>query len=91
MLVMLPAQGAKPRGESSTLNISECPNDVVESTLLQVLVTDSIPQKYFLSAAACQGILRRAHARNKPLPPALKAALERTCQTETQASHEKDL
>lgn len=36
---------------------------------------DSIPQKYFLSARACQGILRRAENRGKSLPPALMAAL----------------
>lgn len=37
-----------------------------------------IPQKYFLSAKACLGILRRAMSRGKQLPPLLKAALERT-------------
>lgn len=34
-------------------------------------------QKYYLSAAACQGILRRAEKRGKELPPMLKEALER--------------
>lgn len=48
--VWLPDPSAKQRGESSTLNISESPNDVVVSSLSQVLKTDSIPQKYFLSA-----------------------------------------
>ena len=37
-----------------------------------------IPQRYFLSAKACLGILRRAMSRGKQLPPLLKAALERT-------------
>jgi DNA (cytosine-5)-methyltransferase 1 len=34
-------------------------------------------QKYYLSARACQGILRRAEKRGKTLPPMLKAALEK--------------
>jgi DNA (cytosine-5)-methyltransferase 1 len=46
----------------------------------------SIPQRYFLSAKACLGILRRAMSRGKHLPPLLKAALERTAmQAEPQA------
>ena len=61
------------------LNISECPNGAEESSLLQVLWGGAlIPQKYFLSAKACLGILRRAMSRGKQLPPLLKAALERT-------------
>lgn len=76
--VWLPDPSAKPRGESSTLNISESPNDVVESSLSQVLETGSIPQKYFLSARARAGILRRAETRGKELPTPLKKALEET-------------
>ncbi len=34
-------------------------------------------QKYYLSAKACLGILRRAQKRGKELPPLLKGALER--------------
>lgn len=76
--VWLPDPSAKPRGESSTLNISESPNDVVVSSLSQVLERSSIPQKYFLSARACAGILRRAEVRGKELPTPLKKALEET-------------
>lgn len=36
-----------------------------------------IPQRYFLSRRACEGILRRAEARNKTLPLLLREALER--------------
>ena len=36
----------------------------------------SVPQRYFLSARACQGILRRAEKRGKELPPMLKTALK---------------
>ena len=75
--VWLPDQSAKSRGASLMLNISECPNDAVASSLSQVLETGgSTLQKYFLSARACAGILRRAETRGKTLPPALDAALK---------------
>ena len=35
-----------------------------------------MPQKYFLSASACAGVLRRAERRGKELPTILKTALE---------------
>jgi hypothetical protein len=40
------------------------------------LETSAVPQRFFLSAKACQGILRRAEKRGKDLPPILKQALE---------------
>ena len=61
--------------ELSTRNIGECPSVDAESTLSQILEAD-VPQKYYLSAKACAGILRRAERRGKELPPMLKAALE---------------
>jgi len=64
-------------GEFWTLNISECPNGVVASSLWHVLETPgSIPPRYFLSAKACAGILRRAAKRGKTLPIELREALE---------------
>jgi hypothetical protein len=63
-------------GESWMLDGGEYPKDVVESTLSQIL-QDNVPEKYFLSAKACRGILRRAATRGKALPPMLKKALER--------------
>lgn len=62
-------------GELSTLNFSERPNDVVESSLSSILEATA-PQKYYLSAKACRGILRRAKKRGKTLPVALQKALE---------------
>ena len=35
-----------------------------------------MPQKYYLSATACRGVLRRAERRGKELPTILKTALE---------------
>lgn len=62
-------------GVSSMLNTGESPSDVVESSLSQIL-QDSPHPKYYLSKTACLGILRRAKAREKELPPQLKTALE---------------
>lgn len=62
-------------GELSMLNTGESPSDAVECTLSSIL-EDSVPEKYFLSAQACEGILRRAERRGKELPPMLQQALE---------------
>lgn len=68
---------AASRGASLTRNISESPNAAAASSLSQVLEAQ-IPQKYFLSDRAKQGILERARKRGKTLPPLLKAALAHT-------------
>jgi hypothetical protein len=62
--------------ESWTLNTLEFPNVVVESSLLDILETGDVPQKFFLSPVACAGILRRAAKRGKTLPEALRLALQ---------------
>ena len=56
------------------VNIGESPNAVKESLLSQIL-EDNVPQKFYLSARACQRILVRASRRGKPLPELLKQAL----------------
>jgi len=61
-----------------TLNTLEYHKDAEESSLLDVLETGSVPQRFFLSPKACAGILRRAKVRNKVLPPLLHQALEGT-------------
>jgi hypothetical protein len=43
--------------------------------LLSSILQADAPPKYSLSPKACQGILRRAEARGKELPPLLKVAL----------------
>lgn len=64
------------RGGSLTPNGSDWPNDASVCTLSQVLVTGSIPERFFLSSTACEGILRRAEKRGKVLPKLLQTALE---------------
>jgi hypothetical protein len=62
-------------------NISAWPNDAAVCSLSQVLETGSIPQRFFLSAKACAGILRRAEKRGKELPMPLRIALTAVAQT----------
>jgi hypothetical protein len=58
----------------------EFPSAAVASSLSDVLETGPLPPRYFLSATACKGILRRAAKRGKVLPSALHSALVATGQ-----------
>ena len=62
------------RGESLTRNIGEFPSEENVSSLSQIL-QEGVPEKYYLSPKACQGILRRASVRGKKLPAVLEKAL----------------
>ena len=62
-------------GECSTRVFGEYPNVAEESGLWQILEAN-VPQKYYLSAKACAGVLRRSERRGKELPTILKTALE---------------
>ena len=55
-------------------NTGASPRDAIESFLSQILQAQP-PKKYYLTTAACLGILRRAEERGKPLPKALDTAL----------------
>ena len=61
-------------GEYTMHSFGECPNEENVSQLSQIL-EDSPHPKYSLSATAAAGILRRAKARGKELPPILEQAL----------------
>ena len=69
-----------------TLNASEsahtlepCPSAGGASSLSDILEdAGSVPQRYFLSAKACAGILRRTEKWGKVLPPGLERALRAT-------------
>lgn len=63
------------RGTSLMLNTGASPRDAVVSTLWQILEDKPHP-RYYLTRKACQGILRRASERGKPLPEQLRIALE---------------
>jgi hypothetical protein len=62
-------------GEYWTLNTGASPNAAKESSLSRIL-QDTVPERYYLSRTACLGILRRAEARGKELPPQLRQTLE---------------
>lgn len=76
--------GAKPEqspemdgpwhGGSWTLNIGECPREENVSLLSWILQANA-PEKYYLSAKACRGILTRASRRGKKLQELLENAL----------------
>ena len=55
-------------------NTGPSPRDAIESFLSQILQAHP-PKKYYLTTAACLGILRRAEERGKPLPKVLDTAL----------------
>jgi hypothetical protein len=62
--------------ELLTLQTSDWPSAGKESSsLAAVLETGDIPQRYYLTAQAASGILRRARKREKVLPPLLEQAL----------------
>ena len=77
--VWLLAPEDRQRGEFSTLNISASPSEGGgSSSLSAVLEEGPVPPRYYLSAKAASGILRRAESRGKELPPALEEALRGT-------------
>jgi len=61
---------------SWTLNGSDWHNGASACLLSDILETGPLPERYYLSPKACQGILRRAEKRGKQLPPMLRDALE---------------
>lgn len=52
------------------------PNADAVCSLSDILETGDVPQRYYLTAKACLGILRRAEKRGKDLPEVLSAALK---------------
>ena len=73
-----------------TLNTSEWnhtlgpfPSDGGVCSLSDILETGGVPQRFYLSARACAGILRRAEKRGRALPPSLQQALEHAALTTT--------
>ena len=66
-------------GEYTTRSFGECPSEENVSRLSAIL-EDTPHPKYYLSAKACAGILRRAERRGKELPEPLKQVLIRQSQ-----------
>ena len=73
--------------ESLTLNTSEWHSAAVVCSLSDTLETGDVPQRFYLSAKACQGILRREvtiPSRNGKLSEPLRRALEMQTTTTVQ-------
>src|SRR3990167_7228739 len=71
-------------GPTESLTLSTCewnafhgpfPSGDGVCSLSDILETGDVPRRFFLSARACQGILRRAERRGKELPTMLRRAL----------------
>ena len=69
-----------------TLSTPEYHSAAVASSLSDILETGDVPQRYFLSATACKGILRRAEKRGKKLPEQLELALKQAAGLEQASS-----
>ena len=87
--VLLSARAGLSNGQLWMRNMSEwnhipgqSHSDAVVCSLSEILETGPIDPRYFLSARACAGILRRAEKRGKQLPTALKTALESVARTQ---------
>lgn len=76
--VWLLGQSDTPRGGYWMPNSSAWRNDGGASlcSLAAVLEAGPVPTRFYLSARACKGILRRAEKSGKQLPPSLHLALE---------------
>jgi len=61
-------------GGYSTLSMPEYHSDAAVCSLSDILETD-VPRKYYLSARAARGILRRAEKRGRELPELLTESL----------------
>lgn len=73
-----------------TLNGSAFHSGASASSLLDILEPASeVPAKYYLSAKACRGILRRAAKRGRDLPPVLREALQMAAESGTPDEDEK--
>jgi len=63
--------------EYLTLSTSDWPSDAAACSLSDIILkTGDVPPRFYLSAKACQGILRRAEKRGKELPAPLAHALK---------------
>jgi hypothetical protein len=67
-------------GECWTLSLPEFHSAAVACSLSDILEIGDVPPRFFLSAKACSGILRRSVKRAKTLLPQLQAALQTVAQ-----------
>lgn len=63
-------------GVYTTRNTGPAPHNGESGSTLSEILQERVPTKYYLSARAAEGIIRRSQTRDKSLPPILKEALE---------------
>lgn len=76
--------------EALTLSLPVWHSAASVCSLSDVLEVGPVPARYFLSATACRGILRRAEKRGKDLPPALLQALQQVAEASSVAESRAD-
>ena len=74
-----------------TLSISDWPSDASVCSLSDILETGDVPRRFFLSAKACRGILRRAEKRGRELPAALESALKDVANNQDDATRRRKI
>jgi len=72
-----------------TLSMMEYHSGAAVCSLSEVLETD-VPRKYYLSAKAARGILRRAEKRGKELPEMLRCALLQVARGQSEPERVED-
>ncbi len=76
--------------EFLTLNTLEFHSAADACSVSDILEIGALPQRFFLSATACKGILRRAGKRGKELPPQLAHALRAAAGSERTSTSTAD-
>lgn len=72
---MMHSTGEQPYTMMTEMSFNEVHRNGVNVSHLSQILVDSAHPKYYLSAKACSGILRRAETKGKQLPEVLKDAL----------------
>lgn len=73
--------------ETAALYLSEEHRNAAEESTLSQILQETVPERFYLSATACMGILRRSENRGKELPPLLKEALQQMIEREAPHTH----
>lgn len=73
-----------------TLNMPEYRSGAAVCSLSSILETGDLPQRFFLSPKACEGIIRRAAKRGKELPEQLARALQAAAASERTSTSPAD-
>src|SRR5690606_22251637 len=68
--------------QSLFINGSPAPNTIIKSSLKDILQTEGVPEKFYLSVQACKGILRRKDEKGIKMNPKLEKLMALSCYEE---------